>query len=136
MRCLVVEDEDFGRELVKCLLMDYAESIDTANNGAEAVEQFERALHEGRPYQLVCLDIMMPIMDGQEALKRMRQLEKGAVPPAGKPAVIIMTTALDSLQEIQEAIWQGDCDDYLVKPISQADLVALLHKFKLTDRVA
>lgn len=133
MRCLVVEDEDFGREMIKCLLMDYADSIDTANNGAEAVQQFERALLDGRPYNLVCLDIMMPVMDGQEALKRMRQLEKGSGNPAAKPAVIIMTTALDSLQEIQEAIWQGDCDDYLVKPISQDDLVALLHKFRLAE---
>lgn len=136
MRCLVVEDEDFGREMIKCLLTDYADSIDTANNGAEAVQQFEQALSEGRPFHLVCLDILMPVMDGQEALKRMRQLEKGSTPPATKPAVIIMTTALDSLQEIQEAIWQGDCDDYLVKPISQDDLVALLHKFRLTERAA
>jgi two-component system chemotaxis response regulator CheY len=42
-----------------------------------------------------------------------------------------MTTALSSVEEIQKAIWQGDCNNYLVKPISQADLVTLLNKYKL-----
>ncbi len=133
MRCLIVEDDDFGREMLKCLLSDYSENIDTAKNGVEAVQLFELALRDNRPYQLICLDIMMPVMDGQEALKRIRHLEKTAAAPRSQGAVIIMTTALDSLQEIEEAIWDGECNDYLVKPIAQADLLALMHKYKLIN---
>lgn len=136
MRCLVVEDEDFGREMLTCILSDYAEVVDTAKDGAEGLQLFVRALHEGHPYQLICLDIMMPVMDGQEALKRIRHLEKEAGIPTAQAAVIIMTTALDSLEEIQNAIWQGECNDYMVKPISQADLLAILNKFKLIDSAA
>jgi two-component system chemotaxis response regulator CheY len=46
-------------------------------------------------------------------------------------AIIIMTTALSSLEEIQKAIWQGDCNNYLVKPISQADLIVIPSKYNL-----
>lgn len=133
MRCLIVEDEDFGREMLKCLLSEYSEGIDTARNGAEAMQLFEMALRDNQPYQLICLDIMMPVMDGQEALKKMRHLEKEAAIPNDQAAIIIMTTALDSLQEIEKAIWEGECNDYLVKPIAQADLVALMHKYKLIN---
>lgn len=131
MKCLIAEDEDSSREVIKCLLEGYSDIIDTARNGEEGVRLFEQALKEGHPYDLVCLDILMPLMDGQEALKRMRLLESQSCPPATKAAVIIMTTAVDSVQEIKEAIWQGNCNGYLLKPISQADLVTLLDKYNL-----
>lgn len=134
MRSLIVEDENFGREMIKHLMTEFTNDVDTATNGAEAVQMFTRALNDGRPYRLICLDIVMPVMDGQEALKRMRQYERESGTPDSQAAVIIMTTALDSLQEIKEAIWQGECNDYLVKPISQTDLLALMQKYELIDQ--
>lgn len=130
MKCLIAEDEDSSLEFMKSLLEGYSDIIHTAKNGAEGVALFEQALKEGRPYDLVCLDILMPLMDGQEALKRMRNLESSSIPPTDA-AVIIMTTAVDSIQEIKEAIWQGNCNDYLLKPVSQANLAALLDKYHL-----
>jgi two-component system chemotaxis response regulator CheY len=131
MKCLIVEDEGSGRELLKYLLSGYFDITDTAKDGAEGVQLFEQALQEGDPYSLVCLDILMPLMNGQEALKRMRRLESDSGIPLTDAAIIIMTTAVDSLQEIQEAIWQGNCNDYLLKPISHSDLSALLGKYNL-----
>ncbi|HXE94855.1 MAG TPA: response regulator [Dongiaceae bacterium] len=131
MKCLIVDDDSFGRELLTYFLSEYAEIMDTAENGVEAVKLFTRSLQEGRPYNLVCLDILMPVMNGQEALKQMRSLERESDIPITEMSVIIMTTALNSLQEIKEAIWQGDCNNYLVKPIAQADLVSLLNKYNL-----
>jgi len=131
MRCLVVDDDSFGRELLTCFLTEYAEVVDTAKDGAEAVRLFNRALQDGHPYHFICLDILMPVMNGQEALKQMRELEKDVGVGNHQGAIIIMTTALSSLKEIQKAIWQGDCNNYLVKPISQVDLLALLHKYNL-----
>lgn len=129
MKCLIVDDECTGVELLKCYLHEHAKTIDTANNGVEAVSLFATALEKGEPYRLVCLDILMPVMNGQEALKQMRSLEQEFNQKA--PAVIIMTTALNSVQEIQEAILQGDCNNYLIKPISKIDLVKILKRYNL-----
>jgi two-component system chemotaxis response regulator CheY len=134
MKCLIVDDDDFSREIITVILSGYSDVIDAAKNGAEAVHCFEQALKNGSPYNLVCLDILMPVMGGQEALKRMRQLEKAAGISRDWASVIIMTTANTSIQDIQEALWEGDCNDYLVKPVSQADLLALLSKYKLIDQ--
>jgi len=130
MRCLIVEDNELAREGLKFFLADHAE-IETAVNGREAVEQFKRALAGEVPFDLVLLDIIMPVMDGQQALKLIRSAEKErGVPPGGK-AVIIMTTALNSPENMEEALWDGDCDDYLVKPVVRADLMAMLRRYKL-----
>jgi len=131
MKCLIVDDDIFGRELLTCFLQEYAETIDKAEDGAEAVKLFAKALNEGKPYNFVCLDILMPVMNGQEALKQMRGLESESGIKDGSESVIVMTTALNALEDIQEAIWQGDCNNYLVKPISKADLTVLLRKYKL-----
>ena len=131
MRCLVVDDDTFGREILTCFLAEHSEVVDNAQDGAEAVRLFNQALQDGRPYHFICLDILMPVMNGQEALKQMRALEREVFLGKNQEAIIIMTTALSSLDEIQKAIWQGDCNNYLVKPISQADLVALLKKYNL-----
>src|SRR5690349_11927936 len=76
MRCLVVDDDAFGRELMTGFLTEHAEVVDSARDGAEAVRLFSHALQEGRPYCFVCLDILMPVMNGQDALKQMRALER------------------------------------------------------------
>jgi len=131
MKCLIADDDSFGRELLTCFLADYAETIDTAANGIEAVQLFSEALEQGNPYEFVCLDILMPEMDGQEALLEMRQLENEAGLAGNEAAIIVMTTALSSVQEIQKAIWQGDCNNYLVKPITKTDLVTLLKSYSL-----
>ncbi len=84
---------------------------------------YEGELLEGDPYELVLLDIMMPGMDGQEALKRIRDIErKHHVDGAGE-AKVIMVTALDSPKSVIEAFFHGGCTDYLAKPITQKDLL-------------
>src|SRR6185369_6329920 len=91
MKCLIVDDDSFGREMLTCILSDYAEIIDTAEDGAEAVERFSRSLQDRRPYDLVCLDIQMPVLNGQEALKQMRRLEDESERANSGTAVIVMT---------------------------------------------
>jgi two-component system, chemotaxis family, chemotaxis protein CheY len=130
MRCLIVEDEDLSREGLKFFLADHAE-IETAVNGLEAVESFRRALAARNPFDLVLLDIIMPEMDGQQALKLIRQAEKECQTSPPHKAVIIMTTALNSPENMEEALWDGDCTDYLVKPMVRADLLAMLRRYRL-----
>lgn len=130
MRCLIVEDNDFTREMLTFYLADHAE-IETAADGEQAVAGFRAALAAGRPFDLVLLDIMMPAMDGQQALKLIRQAEQEHLAAAGKKAVIIMTTALYSPRHMQEALWDGDCTDYIVKPVVRGDLLTMLQKYRL-----
>jgi two-component system, chemotaxis family, chemotaxis protein CheY len=131
MRCLIVEDNEMAREGLKFFLADHAE-IEVAVNGREAVTQFQLALSQQNPFDLVLLDIIMPEMDGQQALKLIRFAEQHDLTPDRKKAVIIMTTALNSPENMEEALWEGDCTDYLVKPIVRADLMAMLRRYGLT----
>lgn len=130
MKCLIVEDDFISRRILKELLSGYCE-CDIAVNGEEAVASF-RLAHEGkRPYELICMDIMMPGVDGNEALKRIRQIEKemGVAPEI--EARIIMTTAMDDPKTVIDSYYRGGATSYLVKPISKQKLVRELRSFGL-----
>jgi two-component system, chemotaxis family, chemotaxis protein CheY len=101
-----------------------------AVNGKEAVEAVRAALELGAPYDLICLDIMMPEMDGQQALKAIRALEESWMIIHSRNSVIIMTTALKDLKNVTEA-YNNFCDGYLTKPIRKEKFLEDLRKFKL-----
>lgn len=128
MRFLVVEDDFTSRRLMQKLLSPYGES-DIAVNGLEAVAAFKAALADKQPYALICLDVMMPEMDGQQVLKEIRAAEREAGIPPVRETKIIMTTALDSPRDVIEAYYRGGCNGYLVKPIDRRRLVALLEEY-------
>lgn len=71
MRALIVEDEMTSRMPLEHVLQDYC-SYDVAGNGLEAISAFHRTLDESRPYDLICMDIIMPELDGQKALCQIR----------------------------------------------------------------
>jgi two-component system chemotaxis response regulator CheY len=128
MRCLVVEDDFISRRILKELLSPYCES-DIAVNGEEAVTSFRMAHESKKPYELICMDIMMPGVDGSEALKQIRQIEKdmGVLPEF--EVKIIMTTALDDPKTVINSFYKGGATSYLVKPISKQKLVRELRTF-------
>jgi two-component system, chemotaxis family, chemotaxis protein CheY len=129
MRILIVEDDATSRLLLKKMLEAYG-SCDVAVNGKEAVAAFERVSKQGDRYALVCLDIMMPEMDGQTTLKALRAMEQAAGLRPSQSAKIVMTTALHDLENVTEA-YRELCDGYLVKPILRDKLVALLSELDL-----
>ena len=128
MRILIVEDDFVSRRLMQMLLSSYGE-CDIAVNGEEAVKAFKASRREKSPYSLICLDIMMPLMDGQEALKQIRAFEKEEKVHPSKEVRIIMTTALDSPKDVIDAYYRGGCNSYLVKPIDRKKLEALLKEY-------
>ncbi|WP_305046361.1 response regulator [Geoalkalibacter sp.] len=132
MRILIAEDDFTSRRLMQKLLAPLGD-CDVVVNGAEAVEAFEAAHAEGRPYRLICLDIMMPEMDGQQALKilRRREGELGVAPR--DEARVLMTTALDQPRDVIEAFYRGGCTDYLVKPIDKQVLLEKLRECRVLD---
>ncbi len=125
MRVLVVEDDFTSRKILQKILGPYGE-VDIAVNGLEAVQAFTQSLDDANPYDLICMDIMMPEMDGQTALKKIRSLEKerGIVP--AQEVKIVMTTALDDPKNVVEAYYKGGATSYVPKPIDKHMLLHLL----------
>lgn len=120
MHILVAEDDFSARLILQRMLKEYG-TVDVTVDGREAVEAFRAALDAGTPYSVVCLDIMMPEMDGMEALRQMRAIESQHGIRSTQGAKIIMTTALDDPKNVVEA-FKGLCDTYLVKPIDKEAL--------------
>lgn len=131
MKTLIVED-DFDIRLVLQEILQRYGPCHIAVNGTEAVNAARSALVAGAPYDLICLDIMMPEMDGQEALREIRLMEDTTVIAGGQRAKIIMITALADQQNVIKSR-QHQCDYYLVKPIRMAVLTEHLRKLKLID---
>lgn len=129
MKTLIVEDDFTSRLFLQEILKPYGPSH-VAVNGTEAIEAVHIALITGQPYDLICMDIMMPEMDGQQALKRIRAVEEAKGILSSKGAKIIMTTALEDMKSI-DAAFSGLADGYLVKPIDKAKLIDYLKQFML-----
>lgn len=120
MKFLIVEDDFISRKILQDNLRGYAD-CHAAVNGKEALEAFHCALDEGKPYDLVFLDIMMPEMDGRTALRKIRELEAEHGIRGLDCAKVIMTTALDDNKNILGSFTDG-CECYLTKPINRKKL--------------
>ncbi|MCE5229368.1 response regulator [bacterium] len=129
MKTLIVEDEFTSRLLLQKMLERYGE-CHIAVNGREAIEAIHAALDNEAPYDLVCLDIMMPEMDGQETLRQIRAIEESTGIGGLDGVKVIMTTALGDKDNIMES-FREQCDGYIVKPIEKAKLVGLIESFEL-----
>lgn len=133
MRFLVVEDDFGSRRMMQKLLAPYGD-VDVVVDGEEAYQAFRLAWEETKPYDLVFMDIMMPKMDGHEAVKRIRELEADlGVKPADE-ARIIMTSVLEDPRNVIEAYYSGGATSYLVKPIDREKLRAELVRLGYAPR--
>lgn len=130
MKALIAEDDFTSRLLMQKLLAQHGAESHIAINGEEAVAAFRQSMQEQAPYDLVCLDIMMPEMDGQTALREIRTIELGYGIQAGDGAKIIMTTALRDPKNVATA-FKEFCDAYLSKPIDKAKFAEELRNLKL-----
>jgi two-component system chemotaxis response regulator CheY len=129
MKTLIVEDDFTSRLLLQEILKSYG-PVHIAVNGKEAVEAARVALEGDDPYDLICLDIMMPEMSGQEALRQIRGQEEARGTLSSNGAKIMMTTAVADPKNVFAA-FSGLCDAYLTKPIHKAKLLDELRKLKL-----
>jgi two-component system chemotaxis response regulator CheY len=131
VRALLVEDDFVSRLLLQTFLSRYAE-CHVAVNGREAVEAFRAALELGQKYDLICMDIMMPEMDGREAVRQVRALEvsRGILSSSG--VKIVMATAVEDVKEVSRC-FEELCDAYLPKPIDLAELLSLMKSYQLAQ---
>jgi two-component system, chemotaxis family, chemotaxis protein CheY len=131
IKCLIVDDEVFCREFVATLLRSTAE-CHQANNGTDALEKYSAALASSEPYDLVILDVMMPGMNGHDAAKAIRSLEKAQ--KIDKKVSIVMLTALNSANDAMESFCRAQSAAYLVKPVSKEGLFNVVTKLGLLKR--
>ncbi len=124
-RALIVEDDEVSAQILSALLEDDFK-CDIAPNGEEGLKMYDQSF-EKDPYDIIFLDIMMPIKDGQELLKDIRNLEKSHEVQKDQKVKIVMTTALGDFDNVAEA-FKGKCDGYLVKPIIPEKLTELLEQ--------
>lgn len=127
MKILVAEDEYISRAILVEMLSPFG-ACDTAENGLEALEMVKKSFDD-KPYDLVCLDIMMPELDGQQVLQEIRGIE--AERKIDNGIKVIMTTALDDSGNIMRAFTQGACEGYLTKPIDKVKLIEQIQELGL-----
>ncbi|MHC4544972.1 MAG: response regulator [Planctomycetota bacterium] len=133
LKILIVEDDFASFKILEEYLCEYGD-CSVAVNGAETIETFKKALDEGQPYDLICLDIMLPEMSGHLALEEICQIERkyGITNPDG--VKVIMTTAVDDPEDIIKAFKEG-CKAYIVKPITREKLLTEMRKLDLIESI-
>ena len=118
-RILLAEDGIDNRRIIRLLLQKGGMEVDLAVNGREAFETGLGALRRGEPYDLIFMDIDMPVMDGHEATRRLRA--------QGYHAPIVALTA-HALPGDREKCLDAGCDDYMTKPVNRQRLVSIADK--------
>jgi CheY-like chemotaxis protein len=112
----VAEDTETSRTLLAEVLKAAGLDVQEAVNGKQAVEMF----HEWRPH-FIWMDVRMPVMDGLEATRRIKQTE------AGQSTAIVALTA-HALEEEKEAILAAGCDDFVRKPFREQEIFEAMAK--------
>lgn len=126
MHFLLVEDQKDVRSLMQAFLAKYG-TCDEAVDGIEGLAAVVKAIDEKKPYDAIFLDIMMPKLEGQLVLQKVRELEdaKQIMPP--DTVKIIMVSALGDSENVMEA-FKSQADAYLVKPVMRDKLISTMKK--------
>ncbi|MBF0498115.1 MAG: response regulator [Deltaproteobacteria bacterium] len=132
MKVLIVEDEFVCRKLLQSLLAPYG-TCDVAANGQEAVQAFTLARQRKELYDLILMDIVMPEMDGHEALREIRELEKTMGVTGSEEVKVIMITALDDPKNVVKAFYEGGAISYIAKPVDRGKLNAAIKALGFSD---
>ena len=120
-RVLLADDSEFTREVVRAFLKNANCRLTEAVDGAEALNLLEK-----EPFDLVLMDMQMPVMHGLEAVRRLRDRERESGSP--RKAVVVGITAYTSPEEEARCMEVG-CDAFLYKPVKQAELLAVLREW-------
>ena len=129
MKILLAEDDFASRKFMDKYLSQFGDCEVTVD-GEEAVDAFMMALEDGEPYDLICLDVMMPVLDGYQVLKAIRDIEAERGISKKDRVKVIMTTALNEERNVKMAFDLG-CEAYSGKPIDGKKFEKVLQKLGL-----
>lgn len=130
MRVLIVEDDFSSRKILQTILSAHG-TCDIAVDGKEAIEAYKMSWLKNIPYDLICMDIMMPNVDGLQALAEIREIEKEIAVKERDGVKVIMTTALDDPRTVVESYYKLGATSYIVKPIGKQKLLQEVEKLGL-----
>ena len=120
-RILLVEDNELNSEIAVEILKEYGFLVDTAENGAEAVEKIKNSTPED--YDLVLMDVQMPVMNGYEATRQIRALTDPAL-----SGITILAMTANAFDEDRKKVLECGMDGFLSKPIIIEELIDTLQK--------
>lgn len=129
MRTLIVEDEVSSCIILQKFLSPFGKCL-IAVNGDVGIRLFREGHEKKEPFELICLDIMMPGKDGFTVLKEIRQWEEQHALADSEKVKVIITTALTDIANKTKSL-KEKCDGYLVKPVEKKDLIQLIQSFGL-----
>ena len=132
MKILIAEDDRVSRVFLEKFMSGFG-TCDVAVDGMEALDLFMESMKNKEPYDLACLDIMMPKVDGIKLVKVIRTMEKQQGVAAEDRVRIIMMTALADVDYVDRAFALG-CDAYASKPIDTARVEEVLRKLGLMKK--
>jgi two-component system chemotaxis response regulator CheY len=124
---LIVEDDELSRMMLKEVLSGFG-NCHLAENGVEAIQLFEKAAIANTPFSLLCVDLLMPQMNGLAFVKKVREMEKTHLAFNGVRTKIFIISASDSIWDKAELILENLCDAYIEKPFNRNSLFGELHK--------
>ena len=124
LQVLLAEDTEMNRMLVRILLTRMGFEVDEAENGQQAVDALAR-----KRYDLVLMDCMMPVMDGDEATRILRAREA----EAGQERVPVIALTASAIAGDRERCRQAGMDDYLSKPFQVDDFTAIVQRYLKTS---
>jgi len=131
MRALIVDDHEATCTMLENFISPFGD-CDVVMNGDEAVDAYLVAINEAKPYDLICLDIMMPMRDGHEVLSKIREYEGQADIAENRRVKVIMVSALDDKENILRATTYG-CEYYLGKPVRKKQFVEAMKSLGIIE---
>ncbi len=129
MRILIVDDDYTSRRIMQRMLGPLGE-VFVAVDGEEAVRAFAAAWQDQEPFDLILMDILMPRLDGIEALKRIRSVESKLGAGDNERVKVLMVSSQAERDIVMQSLDVG-ADWYLVKPIDKAKLMEELGRLDL-----
>ncbi len=127
MRILIVEDDLLGMKYLRSILEPFGQCV-MAVNGKEAVQAYCLAVEESAPFDLIFMDIMMPEMNGLDALERIREFELYNAHRIPRGVLAVMATATSDSQDVVRAYCCCSAFAYLVKPIQAPDVERIMER--------
>jgi len=129
MRILITDDDQVCSQILLGILSPYG-TCQLAEGGEQAIRMFTNALVRKKPYDLVCLDILMPDMDGHATLSCIRSIEAGFGIMGSAGVRILMVTTRDDPENITTA-FRRQCEGYIIKPIDEDQVKKQLGQLRM-----